>query len=164
MRRILLALALAILVAAPAVAQTPPVPKGPSEESIVLARRYLELTGMSEQYRVSFESTVKPMITGVRAAAPTMSNDTAARLETLLREEFAKTQGRFMETYTRRLAERLSEEDLRANVRLMESDPAVARMTAAIIDLSPELTELAMVDCASAMAMATSRLRRERRL
>jgi hypothetical protein len=93
-----------------------------------------------------------------------MSNDTAARLEALLREEYAKTLARFNETYARRLAERLSEDDLRVTVRLMESDPAVARLNAAIIDLTPELTELAMADCAGAMAMATSRLLRERRL
>jgi hypothetical protein len=165
MRRVLLALTLVILAAAPAFAQAPPpAPKAPSDESIALARRYLELTGMPEQYQASFESTVKPMIMSVRTAVPTMSNDTAARLDALLREEFAKTQRQFIGIYARRLAERLSEDDLRINVRLMESDPAVARMTAAIVDLTPELTEQAVADCASAMAMATSRLRRERRL
>ncbi len=165
MRRILLALAFAILIAAPAIAQTPPTaPKTLSDQSITLARRYLELTGMPEQYRASFEVGMKPMITAVRAAVPTMSDDTVSRLEALLREEYAKTMVRFIGTYARRLAERMSEDDLRINVRLMESDPAVARLIAVIIDLTPELGELAMADCAGAMAMATSRLRRERRL
>jgi hypothetical protein len=149
-----LALGLCLIAAPAAEAQT--------SEAAQLARRYLELARASDQLRASREAGAEHMAQAFRPKNAAEPDARAARLRDLIVEESAQSTAKILELMAQRLSTRLAVDDLRAIVRVMEAEPAVARLTAVLVDIQPDLVRLSTRETMAATARAMKRLKQEK--
>ena len=139
-----------------------PAAEAQSSETMQLARRYLELARASDQLKASRETGAEDMAQAFRPKNAAEPDARAARLRDLIVEESAQSAPRILELMAQRLSTRLSVDDLRAIVRAMEAEPAIARLTAVLVDIQPELVRLSTRETMAATARAMKRLRQEK--
>lgn len=139
-----------------------PAAEAQPSEALQLAKRYVELSRTSDQLAAANDTGAESLVQMFRQANAAASEAVVARLRALIIEESTKTAAKITDMIARRLAERLSVEDLRAVVQAMESEPAVGRLTAAMVSIQPDLVRLSTQESMAVMARAMQRLRQEK--